>query len=279
LLIILRYRKRKRTTKSVKNLKFEHVEKKQAIKNVTMDEKKAYIADIVTNAPSVKMPMISEGRYLARVVETNSKDPCAVLMLMDLLFDSNNTDTPKRDDASDEKDSDDEEERDVIEFVPRAWEESYLRSAKYGERECYHDANCVARKLNPYLTLREYFTPNQLKEVQANQMYPTDRMECLMCLRHSIARVDTYCYITGKSVKKNIRLSHYANYVGVPGEYCIENCLAPRNDIYNGITDPIVFNSNHHYECVQDGIVKQNLPTPVIENTQLFQHAPLAHQN
>jgi len=246
-----------------------------------MSEKKAHIADIVQNAPSVKMPMISEGRYLTRVVETNSKDPCAILMLMDLLFDSvtgNPVDNDEKNNAQSD-DDDDDDERDVVEFVPRAWEESYLRSAKYGERECYHDANCVARRLNPYLTLREYFTPNQMKEVQANQMYPTDRMECLMCLRHSIARVDMYCQITGKGVKRNIRLSHYANYVGVPGEYCIENCLVPRNDVYNGITDPIVFNSNHHYECVQDGVVKQNLPTPVIENTQLFQHAPLAHQN
>ena len=165
----------------------------------------------------------------------------------------------------------------TIEVISRAWEEKFLRAPEMHEKKCCHGNDCQG-KIKFGFELVEYYTPLQFAKLQESVVYPINNVECLICLRHSIARAVIESKSTNRSVHPNIHVSIYCNRVGVPGEYCLEDCLISSVNSYNGLMDPVVVN-NYNKMKAHGKVIKQLYATPTSENTLFFRPAPRVQQN
>jgi hypothetical protein len=161
--------------------------------------------------------------------------------------------------------------RNVVEVVTRAYEECFLREPHNKlERVCAMGDNCEGLKIDCIsglkFPLREFFTPNEQHGVETTGKLPKEHRLCLLCKRTEIAKAFYNILNDGMAVKQDAILQDYRNLVGVPGEYCIEDCMVSGSQRYQGLLDPIVQHRRDLYKIVTvDGVryLKQyKLPSP-----------------
>ena len=141
--------------------------------------------------------------------------------------------------------------RSNIEVVTREYEEEFLREPLNNERPCVMGDNCQGHKLyhieSEGFTLREFLLPSETEEFKRTGTLPVDGRLCLMCKRTEIARAFINIRADGQGVKENVVLQDYRNIVGLPGEYCVEDCILSSPTTYQGLLDPIVLHMKNAY--------------------------------
>lgn len=89
----------------------------------------------------------------------------------------------------------------------------------------------------------------------AGWIWPAVRRPCLLCLRNMIFSQLLNVRCNNLSVLTSVCYANIGNFVGVPGEYCVENVFVSRCDVYEGVSVPIVIPSVGDYEvCCVNGI-------------------------
>ena len=138
-----------------------------------------------------------------------------------------------------------------IEVVSREYEEEFLREPLGTERPCVMGDNCQGHQLyhikSDGFTLREFLLPSENEEFKRTGKLPEDGHLCLMCKRTEVARAFINIRADGKGVKETVVLQDYRNIVGLPGEYCVEDCILSSPTCYQGLLDPIVLHMKNAY--------------------------------
>ena len=152
-----------------------------------------------------------------------------------------------------------EQIRENIEVVTREYEEEFLREPLNNERPCVMGDNCQGHQLYHIdadgFTLREFLLPSEMAEFKRTGRLPEDGRLCLMCKRTEIARAFINVRADGQGVKETVVLQDYRNIVGIPGEYCVQDCILSSPNIYQGLLDPVVLHMKNAYRLqVKNGV-------------------------
>lgn len=139
---------------------------------------------------------------------------------------------------------------------PRAYEESFLREPLADERACINGDSCEGLKVpckTPFV-LREFVYPQDAKE-QATTTAPSVRTMCLLCRRFHIAKLFFHFESMGKDLPPSqVAISQHYNVIGVPGEYCIEDCIVSHGR-HTGLIMPVVLHVRSAYVlCIKQGV-------------------------
>ena len=146
---------------------------------------------------------------------------------------------------------------------PPAYEETFLREPLGDERACVHGDNCEGLKIpckTPFV-LREFLYPGK-HEPADNQV----RGMCLLCKRFEIAKMFFHFEAQDNDMPPSqVAISKHYNIIGVPGEYCIDDCIVSHGR-HTGLIMPVVLHIRSAYVLHIDQGVKHykqtHLPDP-----------------
>lgn len=146
-----------------------------------------------------------------------------------------------------------------IEVVSRKYEEDRLREPIGSERPCIQGNECEGLKCSKIedqnFILVEFLLPSEQAEYDRMGNYPQEQRMCLMCKRSHIARAFVNIRADSMGVREDAILQDYRNVVGIPGEYCLKDCIVTSKSIWEGLTDPVVLHVRTAYKYKEvDGV-------------------------
>jgi len=147
--------------------------------------------------------------------------------------------------------------RDSIEGVTREYEERFMVEASGDQRHCSMAEECegkfIAQVPNGFV-LREFLLPSQEKAYEQTKRYPIQRAPCIFCKRLQIARLLVSVRAAGTGMREDCLVQDYYNFVNIPGEYRLEDCLLSKKSVWEGIVSPVVLHVRNAYKFVtKDG--------------------------
>ena len=139
--------------------------------------------------------------------------------------------------------------RDSIEGVTREYEERFMVEASGDQRQCSMGEECEGKFLCPNgFVLREFLLPSQQKAYEETRRYPIQRAPCILCKRLQIARLLVSVRAAGTGMREDCLVQDYYNFVNIPGEYRLEDCLLSKKTVYEGIVSPVVLHVRNAYK-------------------------------
>lgn len=145
--------------------------------------------------------------------------------------------------------------RDSIEGVTRKFEEAFMIEPSGDQRQCSMGEECEGKCIcaNGFV-LREFLLPSQQEAYEKTKRYPIERAPCILCKRLQIARFLVSVRAAGTGVKDDCLLQDYYNFVNIPGEYRLQDCLLSKKTVWEGIVSPVVLHVRNAYRFVlKDG--------------------------
>lgn len=147
--------------------------------------------------------------------------------------------------------------RDSIEGVTRQYEESFMCEPTGDQRMCCMEeaceGMCIPQSPEKFV-LREFLLPSQQKMYEETKRYPIQRAPCIMCKRLQIARLVVSARAAGTGMKDDCLVQDYYNFVNIPGEYRLEDCLLSKRTVWEGVVSPVVLHVRNAYKYVlKDG--------------------------
>ena len=89
---------------------------------------------------------------------------------------------------------------------------------------------------------------------EETKRYPIQRAPCIMCKRLQIARLVVSARAAGTGMKDDFLVQDYYNFVNIPGEYRLEDCLLSKRTVWEGVVSPVVLHVRNAYKYVlKDG--------------------------
>jgi hypothetical protein len=149
--------------------------------------------------------------------------------------------------------------RDSIEGVSRVYEESFMCEPTGDQRPCSMEESCEGRFIpnagENGFTLREFLLPSQQKTYEQTKRYPIQRAPCIFCKRLQIARMVVSARAEGIGMREDCLVQDYYNFVDIPNEYRLEDCLLSKRTVWEGIVSPVALHMRNAYKFnVKDGI-------------------------
>ena len=141
--------------------------------------------------------------------------------------------------------------RDAIEGVTREYEEKYMVAPSGDERQCCMEEQCEGNfipQVQNGFSLREFLLPSQEKTYKETRRYPIQRAPCIMCKRLQIARLLVSARAAGTGMREDCLVQDYYNFVNIPGEYRLEDCLLSKKNVWEGIVSPVVLHVRNAYK-------------------------------
>jgi len=147
--------------------------------------------------------------------------------------------------------------RDSIEGVTREYEEKYMVEASGDQRQCCMGEQCegyfIPQVPNGFV-LREFLLPSQEKAYIETRRYPIQRAPCILCKRLQIARLLVSVRAQGTGMREDCLVQDYYNFVNIPGEYRLSDCLLSKKTVWEGIVSPVVLHVRNAYKFkMKDG--------------------------
>ena len=147
--------------------------------------------------------------------------------------------------------------RDTIEGVTREYEEKFMVEASGDQRPCVMEEACEGRCIpqSPHkFVLREFLLPSQLKLYEETKRYPIERAPCILCKRLQIAHMVVSARAENTGLRDNCLVQDYYNFVNIPGEYDLKDCLLSKKTVREGLVSPVVLHVRNAYKFVlKDG--------------------------
>jgi hypothetical protein len=147
--------------------------------------------------------------------------------------------------------------RDSIEGVTREYEERYMVEASGDQRQCCMGEQCEGKfipQVQNGFILREFLLPSQEKSYNETKRYPIQRAPCILCKRLQIARLLVSVRAAGTGMREDCLVQDYYNFVNIPGEYRLEDCLLSKKTVWEGIVSPVVLHVRNAYKfCTKNG--------------------------
>jgi hypothetical protein len=147
--------------------------------------------------------------------------------------------------------------RDSIEGVTRAFEEKYMVEASGDQRPCVMEEACEGRCIpqSPHkIVLREFLLPSQEKHYEETRRYPIERAPCILCKRLQIAHMVVSARAENTGLRDDCLVQDYYNFVNIPGEYDLKDCLLSKRTVWEGLVSPVVLHVRNAYKFVmKDG--------------------------
>jgi len=143
--------------------------------------------------------------------------------------------------------------RDTIEGVTREYEERFMVEASGDQRQCCMEEECEGKFISQApsgVVLREFLLPSQLKAYEETKRYPIQRAPCILCKRLEIAQLLVSVRAAGKGMREDCIVQDYYNFVDIPGEYRLEDCLLSKKTVWEGIVSPVVLHVRNAYKFV-----------------------------
>ena len=141
--------------------------------------------------------------------------------------------------------------RDSIEGVTREYEEAFMVEPSGDERQCCMEEMCEGKFIpqvpNGFI-LREFLLPSQQKAYEETKRYPIQRAPCILCKRLQIARLLVSARAAGTGMREDCLVQDYYNFVNIPGEYRLEDCLLSKKTVWEGIVSPVVLHVRNAYK-------------------------------
>jgi hypothetical protein len=134
----------------------------------------------------------------------------------------------------------------ILQVVPKAYEDGFLRKPREGERACVHGDECEGVLMGAFAPV-EFLLPDEA---------PGEPKQCLLCLRKGV--MYHHYNMSARDSFESIIQPH-RNIVNVPGEYRADCCIRPRADRFCGITDPLMTHQRHHYVVEGDTLRQINV--------------------
>lgn len=141
--------------------------------------------------------------------------------------------------------------RDAIEPVTRKYEETFMAEPVGDQRQCAMEEACEGRFIpqSPEkFILREFLLPSQLKLYEETKRYPIQRSPCILCKRLQIARMVVSARAAGTGMKDDCLVQDYYNFVNIPGEYDLKDCLLSKRTVWEGLVSPVVLHVRNAYK-------------------------------
>jgi hypothetical protein len=153
-----------------------------------------------------------------------------------------------------------EKMRESIEGVTRAYEESFMCEPTGDQRPCSMEEMCEGRFIpqagSNGFTLREFLLPSQQRTYEQTRRFPLQRAPCIFCKRLQIAKMVVSGRASGTGIRDDMLLQDYYNFVGIPNEYRLEDCLLSKRTVFEGIVSPVVLHVRNAYKFVLKNGVK-----------------------
>ena len=150
--------------------------------------------------------------------------------------------------------------RESIEGVTRAYEESFMCEPTGDQRPCSMEEMCEGRFIpqagSNGFTLREFLLPSQQKTYEQTRRFPLQRAPCIFCKRLQIAKMVVSARASGTGIRDDMLLQDYYNFVGIPNEYRLEDCLLSKKTVWEGIVSPVGLHVRNAYRFVMKNGVK-----------------------
>jgi len=147
--------------------------------------------------------------------------------------------------------------RDSIEGVTREYEERFMVEPSGDQRQCCMAEECEGKFITQVangFVLREFLLPSQEKAYHETKRYPIQRAPCIFCKRLQIARLLVSVRAAGTGMREDCLVQDYYNFVNIPGEYRLEDCLLSKKSVWEGIVSPVVLHVRNAYKFVmKDG--------------------------
>ena len=141
--------------------------------------------------------------------------------------------------------------RDSIEGVTRDYEERYMVEASGDQRQCCMGEQCEGKFIPQVpngFVLREFLLPSQEKSYKETKRYPIQRAPCILCKRLQIARLLVSVRAAGTGMREDCLVQDYYNFVNIPGEYRLADCLLSKKSVWEGIVSPVVLHVRNAYK-------------------------------
>lgn len=141
--------------------------------------------------------------------------------------------------------------RDSIEPVTRKYEEAFMCEPTGDQRACCMEEVCEGRYIpqsTEKFVLREFLLPSQFKLYEETKRYPIQRSPCILCKRLQIARMVVSARAAGTGMKDDCLVQDYYNFVNIPGEYDLKDCLLSKRTIWEGLVSPVVLHVRNAYK-------------------------------
>lgn len=141
--------------------------------------------------------------------------------------------------------------RDSIEPVSRKYEESFMCEPTGDQRACCMEEACEGKYIpqSPEkFVLREFLLPSQSKLYEETRRYPIQRSPCILCKRLQIARLVVSARAAGTGMKEDCLVQDYYNFVNIPGEYDLKDCLLSKRTVWEGLVSPVVLHIRNAYK-------------------------------
>jgi len=147
--------------------------------------------------------------------------------------------------------------QDTLEGVTRKHEERFMVEASGDQRRCCMAEECEGKFISEDpdgFVLREFLLPSQEKAYEQTKRYPIQRAPCILCKRLQIARLLVSVRAAGTGMREDCIVQDYYNFVNIPGEYRLEDCLLSKKTVWEGIVSPVVLHVRNAYKFVmKDG--------------------------
>ena len=141
--------------------------------------------------------------------------------------------------------------RDAIEPVTRKYEEDFMCEPTGDQRACCMEEACEGRFI-PHspekFIVREFLLPSQFKLWEETKRYPIQRSPCILCKRLQIARLVVSARAAGTGMKDDCLVQDYYNFVNIPGEYDLKDCLLSKRTVWEGLVSPVVLHVRNAYK-------------------------------
>ena len=168
-----------------------------------------------------------------------------------------------------------------IEGIRRAWEESFMTEASGTERACAYakGEHCLANQMfrdehGADFVLKEFLTPRDLERrnrASPGHIPPTN--PCIMCLRGDVLSAILEARAGGTAVSCATQCTRIHNFVGIPGEYCMEQCICSLPGRFEGLVDPVVMPVRWYFEPTRTSglrALRQTIPYPELASPPHF---------
>tara|TARA_B100000963_G_C22596699_1_gene658186 strand:+ start:46 stop:885 length:840 start_codon:yes stop_codon:yes gene_type:complete len=143
--------------------------------------------------------------------------------------------------------------RDSIEGVTREYEEGFMVEPSGDQRPCCMGEECEGKficQVPNGFVLREFLLPSQQKAYEETKRYPIQRAPCILCKRLQIARLLVSVRAAGTGMREDCLVQDYYNFVNIPGEYRLEDCILSKKTVWEGIVSPVVLHVRNAYKFV-----------------------------
>lgn len=125
------------------------------------------------------------------------------------------------------------------------------------QRQCCMGEQCEGKfipQVQNGFILREFLLPSQEKSYNETKRYPIQRAPCILCKRLQIARLLVSVRAAGTGMREDCLVQDYYNFVNIPGEYRLEDCLLSKKTVWEGIVSPVVLHVRNAYKfCTKNG--------------------------